>query len=71
MAYAVTPTHTWKRLKEHIPNLLRLCIFPLCCFDQEDAELWADDPHEYIRKVLLGALHNTLMPRRESAGWRW
>ena len=52
VAYAVTPSHTWKQLKDHIPDLLRLCVFPLCCFDEEDAELWADDPHEYIRKVL-------------------
>ena len=52
VAYAVTPSHTWKRLKDHVPDLLRLCVFPLCCFDEEDAELWAEDPHEYIRKVL-------------------
>lgn len=25
--------------------------FPLMCFSHEDAELWAEDPHEYIRKV--------------------
>lgn len=23
----------------------------MLCFDDEDAELWADDPQEYIRKV--------------------
>lgn len=23
----------------------------MLCFDDEDAELWADDPQEYIRKA--------------------
>jgi hypothetical protein len=23
----------------------------MLCFDDEDAELWEDDPQEYIRKV--------------------
>ncbi len=29
----------------------RSVVFPMLCFDDEDAELWADDPQEYIRKV--------------------
>lgn len=51
---AVAPAYTWKRMKAHVPDLLRAAIFPLACFDDEDARLWAEDPHEYIRKVCLG-----------------
>lgn len=29
-------------------------VFPMLCFDDEDAELWEEDPQEYIRKVGLG-----------------
>jgi hypothetical protein len=33
------------------PSLPPSVVFPLLCFDDEDAELWQDDPQEYIRKV--------------------
>ena len=35
------------------PLACALCsvVFPMLCFDDEDAELWEDDPQEYIRKV--------------------
>lgn len=33
------------------PPLCCSVVFPMLCFDDEDAELWADDPQEYIRKV--------------------
>lgn len=42
---------TWRALKPHVPALLSHVVFPLLCFDDDDAELWVDDPHEYIRKV--------------------
>lgn len=28
-------------------------VLPLLCFDAEDAELWEDDPQEFVRKVRL------------------
>lgn len=33
------------------PPLCCSVVFPMLCFDDEDAELWEDDPQEYIRKV--------------------
>ena len=51
MTHAVALSHTWKRLKPHAADLVAQVAFPLCCFDDEDAELWVEDPQEYIRKA--------------------
>ena len=48
---AIPPAYTWKRMRPAVPDLLRTAIFPLTCFDEEDARLWEEDPHEYIRKA--------------------
>lgn len=48
---AVNLSATWKQMKAHIGSLLGSVVFPLCCFNDEDEELWHDDPQEYIRKV--------------------
>ena len=48
---AVSLGATWKALKPHMPQLLAAVVLPLCCFNDEDEELWQDDPQEYIRKV--------------------
>jgi hypothetical protein len=48
---AVGLSYTWKTLKPHTNSLLSSVVFPLCCFNDEDEELWRDDPQEYIRKV--------------------
>ena len=52
LTQAVRPHSTWVVLKPHIPALLQTCVFPLACFDDDDAALWQDDPQEYIRKVM-------------------
>lgn len=31
--------------------LLPQVVLPLLCFDEEDAELWEEDPQEFVRKV--------------------
>lgn len=59
LSHALTLSATWKHMKQHTNNLLTRCVLPLMCFNDEDDELWRDDPHEYIRKVpllLLGIL---------------
>ena len=38
-------------MKQHTNSLLTRCVLPLMCFNDEDDELWREDPHEYIRKV--------------------
>ena len=40
----------WKSLKPHVPTLIASVCLPTACFDDEDAELWADDPAEYVRR---------------------
>lgn len=51
LTYAIELSQTWKLIKPHINDLLTKCVFDLMCFDDEDAELWQEDPQEYIRKV--------------------
>lgn len=47
----------------------RSVVFPLLCFDDEDAELWEDDPQEYIRKVGGGVLGCGFKRVGRMAGW--
>ena len=51
VTHAISPARTWKVVQPHVPALLQACVFPLACFDDDDATLWHDDPQEYIRKV--------------------
>eukprot|EP00095_Tigriopus_kingsejongensis_P004972 maker-scaffold96_size378025-snap-gene-2.39 protein:Tk04972 transcript:maker-scaffold96_size378025-snap-gene-2.39-mRNA-1 annotation:"Importin-7" len=45
----VSHSLTWKFIKPHAPRLIEGIIFPLMSYSQEDAELWDQDPYEYIR----------------------
>ncbi len=48
----IKPKSLWTLLKGNIPNIISHVIFPILCFQPSDAELWNDDPVEYIhRKV--------------------
>uniref|UniRef100_A0A095BX74 Importin-7 n=1 Tax=Schistosoma haematobium TaxID=6185 RepID=A0A095BX74_SCHHA len=40
---------SWKLLRPHFSLLVREVIFPLMSYTEEDAELWQEDPVEYIR----------------------
>jgi hypothetical protein len=37
-------------MKQHMDVVLFQIVFPLICFNQQDEELWLEDPHEYVRK---------------------
>lgn len=37
-------------------------VLPQLCFDDEDAELWEEDPQEFVRKVRAGVLLVRVMP---------
>jgi len=37
-------------LYTHLDTLLFEIMFPIMCFNKNDAELWQDNPHEYVRK---------------------
>jgi hypothetical protein len=48
---AVTLAETWKFLRPNVMPLVCQVLFPMMCFDDRDAELWADDPTEFVRKT--------------------
>jgi len=47
---ALGEANTYKVVKPQLDGLMFTIVFPIMCFNAEDAELWQDDPHEYIRK---------------------
>uniref|UniRef100_A0A1D2AD30 Importin N-terminal domain-containing protein n=1 Tax=Auxenochlorella protothecoides TaxID=3075 RepID=A0A1D2AD30_AUXPR len=61
LTQALAFSHTWKELKVTLPSLLPSVIFPMLCFSESDAELWQENPHEYIRKGydIIEDLHST------------
>lgn len=57
----VSHAQTWKVMKGVYEELLKDIIFPLMCFNDEDGELWEDDPYEYVR-VKFNAFEDFLSP---------
>ena len=51
MTHAVEIKPMYAHAKAHWESILINVAFPLMCFNDEDAALWEEDPHEYIRKV--------------------
>jgi importin-7 len=47
---AVETASLWAVILPHIHLLLSRIIFPYLCFSDADAELWEEDPIEYVRK---------------------
>ena len=47
---AVRSKNTWRNLKPHIQDVVAHAVLPLLAFNEDDAELWQDDPQEYVRK---------------------
>lgn len=47
---ALGSANTYKIIKPQLDAVVFQIVFPLMCFNAEDAELWQDDPQEYIRK---------------------
>jgi hypothetical protein len=41
---------TWKCLRPHLDFLVMKVMFPILAFNDEDQQLWEDDPSEYCRK---------------------
>lgn len=37
-------------LQPQLDIILFEIIYPLICFNDNDAQLWDEDPHEYVRK---------------------
>ncbi|KAI8465003.1 MAG: armadillo-type protein [Monoraphidium minutum] len=47
---ALEEKEPYRALKPHIDGLLLHVALPLLAFNDDDAELWADDPAEFVRK---------------------
>lgn len=50
VGHAVQIPAMHRLMKGQVNDILLHVIFPLLCFNDDDAELWAEDPQEYVRK---------------------
>merc|ERR1712137_145120 len=50
LSKAILLSNLYKTLAPHIPQLLEGVVFPVLYFDEEDEEIWNEDPEEYIRR---------------------
>ena len=50
LSTALSHSNTYKLMKPHMETLMFNVVFPIVCFNQIDAELWEEDPQEYIRR---------------------
>lgn len=48
---ALDEKEPYKALKPHIDGLLLHVVLPMLAFSDDDAQLWEDDPAEFVRKV--------------------
>ncbi|RLN05666.1 hypothetical protein BBJ28_00014502 [Nothophytophthora sp. Chile5] len=48
---AVDSAVTYKLIKPHLGFLLFEVIHPVLCLTPKDLQLWAEDPHEFVRKT--------------------
>lgn len=42
----------WQLVKPHCESLLAYFIFPQMCFSDSDAQLWSEDPVEFVHKKI-------------------
>jgi hypothetical protein len=42
----------WQLVKPHSQSLIAYFIFPQMCFSDLDAELWSEDPVEFVHKKI-------------------
>lgn len=50
LTHAIPKKEPYQLMKQHMDVVLFQIVFPLICFNQQDEELWLEDPHEYVRK---------------------
>lgn len=55
LSHALEIKDMYKHAKDHWDGILHNVAFPMMCFNEQDAQLWEEDPHEYIRKVWMGS----------------
>lgn len=50
---ALEEKEPYKALKPHIDGLLLHVVLPMMAFNDDDAQLWEEDPAEFVRKVRM------------------
>uniref|UniRef100_A0A7R9YU85 Importin N-terminal domain-containing protein n=1 Tax=Chlamydomonas euryale TaxID=1486919 RepID=A0A7R9YU85_9CHLO len=50
LTQALEVKDTYAHGRTHWDGILHNIAFPILCFNEADAQLWEEDPHEYIRK---------------------
>ncbi|KAG1660790.1 hypothetical protein FOA52_011331 [Chlamydomonas sp. UWO 241] len=50
LTHALEVKEMYAHVKAHWDSILHNIAFPMMCFSDADAQLWEEDPHEYIRK---------------------
>ncbi|CAG8844961.1 25927_t:CDS:1, partial [Racocetra persica] len=48
----ITHKITWQIIKPYYETLVSQYLFPQLCFSDEDEQLWAEDPVDYIHKKM-------------------
>lgn len=49
LEYSVRAKKTWDALRPQVMWIVQNFVFPHLCWSQQDAELYTEDPHEFIR----------------------
>ena len=62
VASAIELSKTYKLIKPHLRLLICDIIFPVLYFNDADAQLWEEDPEEYVRKS-MSVLEDFVDPR--------
>lgn len=52
LEHALRHKKTWEAMKAQVMWIVQSFVFPRLCWTEADAELWQDDPHEFIRTKL-------------------
>ncbi|KAI9004065.1 putative nonsense-mediated mRNA decay protein [Gaertneriomyces semiglobifer] len=52
----VKPKATWDIIQPHLEPIVLHFIFPLLSFNEDDAQLWSEDPVEYVQKSIESSL---------------
>ena len=68
LSTAVSLPLTYKVMEPHLDEIFQRVIFPILCFNAEDDELFADDPHEYVRKS-QDFIEDMYSPRMAAIGY--
>nr|GLL41506.1 importin beta-like SAD2 [Ipomoea trifida] len=50
LSNSISKNNTYNMLQPQLDVLLFEIVFPLMCFNDNDQNLWDEDPHEYVRK---------------------